>query len=63
MIYVVRSKKQSKKNHLQIKNYTKKSFMTVHRCLQNHRDENIKDQNLYFFHKHSFEKNIIKFNR
>ena len=36
--------------------------MTVHRCLQNHRDENIKSRNLHFFHKHSFEKIIIKFN-
>ena len=37
--------------------------MTFHRCLQNHNNENIEDRNLRLFHKHSFEKIIIKFNR
>ena len=62
MIYVVRSQKQSKKNHFQIENYTKKNFTTFHRNLQSHNDENIEDRNLRFFHKHSFEKIITEFN-
>ena len=43
MIYAVRSQRQLKENYLQIKNYTKKSFTTLYRCLQNHNDENIED--------------------
>ena len=43
MIYFVRSQEQSKENHLQIENYTKESFTTICRRLQNHCDENIKD--------------------
>ena len=37
--------------------------MTFYRSLQDHNDENIEDRNLRFFHKHSSEKIIIKFNR
>ena len=62
MIYVIRSQKQPKENHLQTENYIRKNFMTSHRCLQNHSDENIEDRNLRFFHKHSSEKIITEFN-
>ena len=36
--------------------------MTTYQYLQNYRNENIKDRNSRFFHKHSFEKIITKFN-
>ena len=62
MIYVVQSQRQSKENHLQIENYTKKNFTTSHRSLQSHNDEGTEDRDLRFFHKHSFEKIIIELN-
>ena len=62
MIYAVRSQRQSKENHLQIENYTKKSFTTFHRSLQNYNDENIEIRNLRFSHKYLFEKIITEFN-
>ena len=36
--------------------------MTICQHLQDHRDESIENQNLYFFHKHLFEKIITKIN-
>ena len=63
MIYIVRSQKQSKGNHLQTENYTRKNFTTSHRSLQDHNDEDIENQDLRFSHKHSFEKIITEFNR
>ena len=62
MIYIIRSQKQSKENYFQTESYTRKSFTTTCQNLQDHRNENIKDRDLRFFHKHSSEKIIIKFN-
>ena len=40
----------------------KKNVTTNDKHLQNNDDRNIKNKNLYFFHKYSFRKFIIKFN-